>query len=331
MIELKPIRESQEEYDEIEKRIKILFKKEIYIPLLKEFYKTSSVLKNSKEDLIDAIKSGQITFNKGKFSGKFNASISKELRELGAKWNSASKVYSINSKELPFDIRDVISASEFKFISKISAIDQKLSKIIPEELAKKLNISKFFDRTIFKVNKEFEKSIGNITIAPKLTDDARARIADEWQGNMHLWIKNFTEEQIIKLRKDMQKSVLAGNRYESAVKSIQDSYGVTANKAKFLARQETALLMTKLKETRYQDAGINEYKWKSVSGTKLHPVRARHKELNDASQIKGTIFRFDDPPVTSEAGQATRRNNPGADYNCRCTSVPVIRKVLNPK
>lgn len=325
MIELKPIRESSEEYDEIEKKIKLLFKKELYYPLLADLDETRKVLKNARDDLLEAIRSGRLTFNRGKFSGKLSALLSKELRALGATWNRSSKSYSIPQAKLPLEVRNVISASEHTFITKMKKIDQKLASIVPEELASKLKISNLFDRTLWRVESQFQKSVKNITVAPQLTAENRKRIADEWQNNMDLWIRNFTEEQIVKLRKNMQKSVFAGNRYESAVKTIQESYGVTAKKAKFLARQETALLMTKFKEVRYQDSGIEEYKWRCVAGTPAHPVRPRHRALNDASQTKGKIFRFDDPPVTSEPGEAERRNNPGADYNCRCTSVPLVR------
>lgn len=325
MIELKPIRETPADYDEIEEKIKALFKSEIYLPLLRELKLSGKTLKNAQDNLIEALRTGRLTFSRGKFSGPLNATLTKELRSLGARWDRKLKCYSILAKDLPMEVRAAISTSEWKFQEKLAQIDRKLSQVIPEQLADKLKIAKIFDRTLWKVEDQFQKSVKNLTVAPKLTDGQAARIAEEWQTNMKLWIRGFTEEEVLKLRKDVRKSFFAGNRYGSLVQSIQDSYGVTAKKAKFLARQETALLMTKHKEVRYQEAGINEYKWRSVLGTPLHPVRPRHKALNDASQKEGKIFRFDEPPVTSEPGQAERRNNPGADYNCRCTSVPIVR------
>lgn len=321
MIELKPIVERTTEYEDIEKAIQELFKKEIYLPLLKQFQIKASTLKNSREDLIEAIRSGRLTFNKGKFSGKLNATLSKELRELGAKWDRLQKCYSLPIKEIPLDIRQVISASEYKFEQKISDIDRRLSEVSPNELASKLKISKMFDKTLWRVEKEFQKSVQAVTVAPQLTPAQAQRISDEWENNMKLWIKDFTEKEIKSLRAKMKESILAGNRYEHAVKSIQESYGVSARKAKFLARQETALMMTKFKQVRYQDSGINEYKWKCVLGTPAHPVRPMHKELNDRS-AKGEIFRFDAPPVDDPNGS---RHNPGENYNCRCRAIPVVR------
>ena len=162
-------------------------------------------------------------------------------------------------------------------------------------------------------------SIKNITVGPQLTKEQAARIADEWQTNMKLWVKDFTEKEILKLRKDVKSSVFTGNRYESMVSKIQKSYGVSANKAKFLARQETSLLMTKFKETRYKDVGVNEYEWRCVAGSKNHPVRPAHKKL------EGLRFSWDNPPITTAPGEPVRRNNPGQDYNCRCFAKPIVR------
>ncbi len=118
------------------------------------------------------------------------------------------------------------------------------------------------------------------------------------------------------LRMKVQENVLAGNRYEGLVSDITKSFNVTASKAKFLARQETKLMTTKLKEDRYKEAGISEYKWVCVTGSKNHPVRPMHKKNN------GMIFSFDNPPTVDENGS---RKNPGQDYNCRCMAVPIVR------
>lgn len=319
VIELRPIKESTEDYDEIEKRISELFKREIYLPLIREFSESASILKNEKTALIAAIHSGRITFNRGTFSGRINSAISKEIKSLGGVWSRVEQVWKIPLAQLPMEVQNAISASAFNYQRKIETIDKKLSKIVPEELADKLKIEKLFDSTIWKVDKEFHQTVKGITVAPKLSKEHAKRVAIEWQTNMKLWIKEFTEKQIVELRKDMQATIESGNRYGSAIDKIKASYGVTRRKAKFLAKQETSLLMTKFKEVRYQDAGVNEYRWGCVTGTPAHPVRPWHKAL------EGKTFRWDDPPVTTKPGEAQRRNNPGQDYNCRCFARPVVR------
>lgn len=321
--ELKPIKETTEDYEAVERKIIELFRREIYLPLIRQFSQKVK-LSNSIEDLFNALQTGRITFNRGVFSGRFNSVLSRTLKELGATWNRRDSTWRIQKAALPRDVQYALSATESAFKEKLQRIDKELTEVVPSELAEKLSLEHNFDRALWRVDRDFKASVKGIAIAPELTDEDRARIAAEWQNNMRLWIKDFTEREIVELRKNMQKSILAGNRFESAIRTIKDSYGVTQRKAKFLARQETALLMTKQKEIRYQSAGVNEYKWRSVAGSPKHPVRPRHKALNDAS-LKGKIFRFDDPPVTTAPGEPERRNNPGADFNCRCSAIPVVR------
>lgn len=325
MTELPPIRETPEDYESIQERIQSLFKREVYLPILKEALLPQKILKNASEILEEAIRSGRITFKMGKFSGRFSAQISKELKRLGAVWDPASKSFKIYQSQVPMDLQALISATEFRFQSRLSRIDEKLAQIVPAELSSKLKVADLFDRNLFRVDKKFRESVKKVTVTPKLTPEVARRISTEWQGNMDIWIKDFAEKEIKKLRDQIRTAAFAGDRQESLIDMIQQSYGVTTRKAKFLARQETGLLMAKYKEARYQEAGINEYRWRSVVGTPLHPTRPRHKQLNDESNA-GKIFRFDDPPITSEAGEAMRKNNPGEDFNCRCVAIPVVRK-----
>lgn len=321
IIELKPIKETTQDYDVLERRIRELFKQEIYISLVKELSDAPLTLQNAsdKSALLEAIRTGRVTFSRGQFSGRFSSRVSKELSGLGAEWDRKTGTWRVSHSVLPMQMRAAIAASETKFNEKIAGIERKLAQILPDEIAGKFKGADLFDRTLWKTEKAFQASVKNLAMSPELPADRRKKIADEWQENMRLYIRDFAEEEISKLRKRIKKSVFTGNRYESMVKTIQASYGVSVDKAKFLARQETSLLMTKYKESRYLDAGVKEYRWGCVAGSKLHPVRPAHKRL------EGKIFRWDNPPITTEPGQPQRRNNPGQDYNCRCFARPVVR------
>lgn len=291
--ELKPIRESTEDYEEVEKKIKEVFKREIYLPLLKVFDESATIKNASTGYLLDALRFGRIQYYRGTFSGKFNSRISKALKDLGAVFKDGK--WKITQSELPQEVKTAIHASRAYFEAKLKIIDKRLASVSAQELSDKINISKQFDKAIWKVERQFKANVAKFGIEPTLSRETRAKIADEWQNNMKLYIKGFTDEEIVKLRTAMQDTVFAGDRYESAVKTIQESYEVSARKAKFLARQETSLLMTTFKEGRYKEVGIDEYKWRCVKGTAAHPVRPMHQALNDRS-LKGEIFRFDSPP-----------------------------------
>jgi len=315
-VKLRPLKESTEDFEEIEKKILDLYKQNVFLPILRELTLPSKTLKNAKDVLLSAIQTGRITFYRGVFSGRFNSSISKELKSLGARWDRKQGTWNIPQSALPIEIRNVISASEARFQRTLATIDQNLSKILPEELADKLDVTKQFDTTLWKTERDFYESTKAITIVPKLSDEQRRRVASEWQNNMRLWIQDWTKKAIVDLRKDVQASAFKGNRYESMISAIQKNFGVTQRKAKFLARQETSLLLSKYRETRYQDAGSEEYIWRCVVGSAKHPVRPMHKRLD------GKKFRWDDPPVVDDKGA---RKNPGQDYNCRCYPIPIVK------
>lgn len=316
VVELKPIKESSEDFDAIEKAIIVLFKTEIYLPLIKALGLSKKTLQNSMNDLLDAIVTGRIEFYRGAFTGRFNSSTSKELKRLGAQWDRKQGSWKIPLSSLPIDVRNTISLSASRFEQKLASIDRKLSQILPAEVADKLKIEKMFDQTLFKTDNEFRQSVKQISVAPALSSEQRKKISEEWTTNMKLWIKDWTEKEIVKLRKDVQARVFTGNRYEGIAKTIEKSFDVSQNKARFLARQETSLLMTKFKETRYTDIGINEYRWGCVAGSSNHPVRPIHKSL------EGKVFSWNNPPIVDDKGN---RKNPGEDYNCRCFARPIVR------
>lgn len=325
MIELSAIKETTEDYEAVEKAIRLLFVKELYMPILRELgLRRDSVLRNAKmPGLSDALLSGRVTFYCGTFSGKFNSEISKALRALGAKFDRLTGTYKLPLSEMPIEVRQTISASEARFQQKLDKLDRKLGEVYNQEIlhkgiSEKLKTDHFFDRALWRVDKDFHAQVKAITITPMLKPEQRKRIADEWGTNMQLWVSDFAKKEITELRQNIMRTAFAGDRYGGLVKTIEQSYGVTERKAKFLARQETSLLMTKFKQTRYQSAGVEYYKWGCVAGSKNHPVRPWHRAL------EGKVFRWDDPPITTQPGTAVKHNNPGQDYNCRCFAKPLV-------
>jgi uncharacterized protein YfeS len=332
---------SKEELDLIEKHIIEVLKAEIYLPILEKLKLNEGTLKNSIDDVTSAIRSGRIYFHRGQFGGKITAQISKELKRLGAEFSRKKSAWVIPINRLPADLRSAIVTSEYRMNKTFEQIDKFLSDVVPEQIAAKIKVGDLFDKALFKMDKRIGKNIAKLTIQPIFTDKERDKITKEYDETTKLSIKKFTQKQTEKLRKDMKANVLAGKRFDTMIETIKSSYGVSHNKAKFIAKQETKIMTSKLKEIRYTKYGAPYYAWKCVTGTALHPVRKRHRELNDLSakgmdmlrtgkytlaelHDKGLIFRWDDPPVSTEEGQPKRKNNPQCDYNCRCMALPLV-------
>jgi SPP1 gp7 family putative phage head morphogenesis protein len=302
-------------YDDLEIAIARAFREEIYLPMIRELDQSKSVL-NENESLRTAIQQGRIYFSRGSFKGRFNAQTTKELKKLGAKWNRFEQCFKLAKSQLPSDIRLSIGLSESMVQSRLKNLQKFLDSVDPAKIAEKVKAEKLFDALLSKTENKFKASIDGITIAPRLTPERLERISKEYTNNLELSIVDWTTAETKKLRVRMEQRVFDGQRFEGMIDEIQRSYGVSQSKAKFLASQESRLLMVKYTQSRYQDSGVNEYRWRCAAGSPNHPVRPMHK-IHD-----GKIFTWDNPPIVDDHGD---RKNPGQDYNCRCLAIPLVR------
>ena len=319
-------------FSAIEAEINRIFNKLIYQPLVEilelRMKDINREFKNSADPLRDAISRGIIWYEDGQFKGSFNSRTSAAIIRLGGVFNIKARTYSLPDRKLPTDLKFAQTAANGKYEQMRARILSVLDNMDPQNVDLISRAKGEYERTLTDMEGDFQKTIpkkapqksdspatavSRITIEAKLTEAQKAVIASDWSDNLDLYIKGWMQDNILKLRQQIQPHVMAGGRAEGLVKVIQDNYGVATRKAKFLARQETALLMAKFQETRYADIGIQKYRW---SGADDQRERPDHRALN------GKVFRFDSPPVTDRRTGA--RNNPGQDFNCRCVAIPLI-------
>ena len=118
---------------------------------------------------------------------------------------------------------------------------------------------------------------------------------------------------------------------------IKEEFKVSDNRAKVLARDQTAKMNTSISAIRQHDIGIEMYIWRTVKdervvgkpgglypkGTKLH---------KNHYIMEGKCCRWDDPNVYSEDNGKTWKqrtenmphNHPGDDIQCRCRPEALI-------
>lgn len=317
MKELKPIRDKDSYSEPIMQYIAKKMYQTMYAPLFRILTKPpeATTLSNAFDgsSIKTALLSGRIWYYNNKFYGSFNAAIGRELRKLGANFNSQDKTYFL--KDVPMEIRAVIGEATSKFKAQQDDLMHTLNKmtIAPQIEFKEINTR--LDSMFIDLNKQFTTSIPkNLAVPMVLTPNIREAIADDYTHNMNLYIKDWFDKEIIKLREIVEGSVKLGYRADHMQHILEAQFGVADRKASFLARQETSLLISKYRETRYKEAGLNEYKWSTSDDQR---VRHDHKELD------GKIFSWDHPPITDKSTGA--RNNPGEDFNCRCVAIPIIK------
>jgi len=301
---LRPIQPKASYIKPVEKSIAYYFRDTLFTPLI-NILKENKIVLNSKDAIAEAIENGDIYYSGSVFYGKFNATLTRNLKELGANYDSRVKGWRISQDKLsPVHVAALVAQGQ-RFDRAQAAMIQSLpdgDKIKPVNV---YDYSKLYDDVVIRV----DKSIG---VKPKIDQSRRDRISKEWSDNLDLHIKGFTDEEVLKLRRRLENEIVSGKRPEQLADIVLHEFDVSVNKAKFLARQETSLFTHTLKRARYSDVGINEYEWSTSQDER---VRRHHKELN------GKRYYYSTPPVVNEKGE---RKHPGMDWGCRCVDIPIL-------
>lgn len=110
-----------------------------------------------------------------------------------------------------------------------------------------------------------------------------------------------------RVEQSVYQSITQNEPVKDLMQTLQDEMQIGANRAEFIARDQTIKLNSDLNRLRQTQAGIEEYIW--VHSGAAHP-RPEHVERD------GEIFSWDDPP---EDGP------PGTLPNCGCTAQAYLR------
>jgi SPP1 gp7 family putative phage head morphogenesis protein len=319
-----PLREQY--WSDIEAQLKTMFYDIVFAPLIEIIRKTTPQANHLKEiynaggnltSILVAIRSGRVQYLDGVFAGDFSVAISKDLRTLGATFDHRTKTFKMPVAEVPEFVR--AEAALYQTVAK-SAHEEMLRRLneIELDLAKASGIPDIdAESAIRSIEKGWQKSARLLEVQPKLDRERTEALAADYNKNLKLYIQKFSQDSVKNLREAVEGNAQEGYRFDNLTEVIRHRYGVTANKAKFLARQETGLFMAKYRKQRFDQAGVRKYKWSTAHDER---VRDSHKHLD------GRVFAYDQPPVTDRATGA--KNNPGEDFNCRCLDIPILEQDL---
>lgn len=287
---------------------------------------------NSSDIILDAIKSNKIYYDKNGFKAvkKFSNRVSKKLIELGAVYNRYEKKYIISLEKLPDYLALEITESIKRADEQLKQINEFLQYIemntnqIVEEIIFNDEVADILDDTQKKLNinvleldlpmDERKSILKNVNSRFKLSEK---EIEENYTANIQKYTKKWLIEKIPEFRQKIQKAVLEGTREDEVKNLLINEYGIMERKAKFLAQNETSIMIAQLKKAEYNSMGFKEFVWNTILDSKERP---EHRKLN------GKIFRFDNPPVIDE--RTGQRGLPGETYNCRCGLTPIRRDSL---
>lgn len=271
---------------------------------------------NSKSSAIEALKDGRIQYIDGVFVGEMNAGISRYFRGLGGKFNKIKKGWKVDLDQMPPALKVAVMDSRNKSREIVAKLQKKIDQIERDgnSITRPVNPKPQIGKVLESLQGQFEKTTGEtLSIKPEMNPGMENKIEVDYSKNLNKYIKGWEEEAIFRLREQVEANAFTGFRADKMVDRIMAEAFVSKRKAEFLARQETSLLVSKYRQVKYEDAGIDKYQWSTSHDSR---VRHRHEELD------GRIFSFDNPPITDQATGA--RNNPGEDFNCRCVAIPIF-------
>jgi SPP1 gp7 family putative phage head morphogenesis protein len=270
--------------------------------------------------LLDAMDRGAIFYDSGVFSGAFDARTSKELSQF-ATFDGRSRTW------LGMPPPQVIAeAARIKFESK--RLNERIATMVPKfqdavDQALK-DIAFPMNTVIVDLARQAQVDMVDLSVMPELTEEAAARLAQNYNESQVLNIKDWSPEQTERLRAVIERNVRSGYNVNELRALIMAEWGVSSNKARFLARQETSLFVSDFRDERYQSAGVEEYVWFSAHDSRCREANKYGGPAHGpGGPLHGHTFRFDDPPVS---GTRSERENPGRPFGCRCIAKPILPK-----
>lgn len=151
-------------------------------------------------------------------------------------------------------------------------------------------------------------------ISGKLKERLKASVTE----NVGL-ISSIKEDYLGKVEGAVMRSVTTGNGLQDLVPQLEKIGGLSKNRARFIALDQTRKANAFIARQRMEDIGIKKFEWVHSGGSQK--PRDYHRERHP-NGLNGGIFSFDDPPVIDTA--TGEKGFPGQLVNCKCSMVPII-------
>ncbi len=164
-----------------------------------------------------------------------------------------------------------------------------------------------------KVSAAFRSAVG----IPLILDEPwLARELTNFSRQNAALVKNVTDQFMRQTEETVFRGLRRGLRHEEIAQSILGTakdfetkasrFSSAKSRIQLIARDQVNKLNGRLTELRQTNAGIQEYRWRTVGDDRVRPS---HRELN------GKKYSWDKPPSVG---------HPGEDINCRCYAEPIF-------
>ncbi|QIG74956.1 head morphogenesis protein [Rhizobium phage RHph_I65] len=122
-------------------------------------------------------------------------------------------------------------------------------------------------------------------------------------------IKGFSDDLVKTVQQYTTTALIQGKSAKELQAQLKDRLEVSDSRARLIARDQTAKLTSDLNRRRHEDAGIEEYDWRTSHDER---VRSLHRKLD------GLRYKYGQP-TGAEGGLP-----PGQPIQCRCVAQGVV-------
>jgi len=120
------------------------------------------------------------------------------------------------------------------------------------------------------------------------------------------YISSIRDEFFPKIEAIIYQGVKNGQSIKAIRNQLVERIGMTQNRAKFIAVDQTGSIFGQMTAKRHQEMGVEKFKWSTSHDER---VRKSHRALD------GKVFPYSDPPA---------EGLPGTPFRCRCVAIPVF-------
>ena len=252
-----------------------------------------------------ALLAGTMILQGSNFKGATNAEISKELRELGAVFQSTWGGWHLEITRIPVHIMEAARRGQEARGTWIHQLQAAIPNLIAPSLV--LGSLGFAYRRLYgEVTKQVEKTTGVSLFSTPPKDPPQ-----EFYSTVETAFKNFADSERARLASLTLQAHDEGWPTEKLAKFVSGRETLADDRALRIARQAMAFAATEIKAKAYIESGFSKYRWITQQDGR---VRDSHSVLH------GRVFDWADPPVVNTLGD---RLHPGQDWHCRCLAYPI--------
>lgn len=255
-----------------------------------------------------AIASGVVKLRGGgRFTGSFDASVSKELAAMGGRYDGYATGWLVPVQNIPMAVwklaREVDEASA-GWREKVKAAVDNMG---PITIIAAMALPGVYRYIAGKV----AGAIGETTGA-EVTPPTDPNAGNNFAMTVETAVRGFSDRETRAITKLIRRAAEDEWTPDELETALMGRAQMAQDRAKAMARQGMSIAATDLKASMYIQAGFPRYRWETKRDGR---VRSDHQELD------GEIFEWANPPLVNKA--TGLHAHPQQDWGCRCEAVPV--------